>query len=192
MSEAQLPGGIEIRSSTAELRSTGNGRTLAGHAALWNVVTRIGGPQGFREVILPNAFQRSLRSGQDLVALLDHDPARLLGRTRNGTLSLREDDRGLAFELTVPETSYGNDVLALARSQSLGGMSFGFTIDKADKAAERWVGDLRELRAVTLAEISIVAAWPAYPGTTVNARSRLIASPGAVAALRRRRQMEML
>jgi hypothetical protein len=47
-------------------------------------------------------------------------------------------------------------------------MSFGFTATD-----ENWTGDHRELRAVTLHEISVVSAWPAYAGTTVTARSRL-------------------
>ncbi|MBL6082480.1 HK97 family phage prohead protease [Belnapia sp. T18] len=185
---AHLPGGLEIRSTAAEVRSAPDSRRLEGHAALWNVEARIG---GFREVLRPNAFQASLRSGRDLVALKDHDPRFLLGRTRAGTLSLQEDSRGLAFALDVAPTSYGDDLLALVRSGNAGGMSFGFLVDKDDKAAERWIGDLRELRGVVLHEISVVSWAPAYSGTTVNARSRLIAGPRATAAFRRR-QLEAL
>lgn len=58
-------------------------------------------------------------------------------------------------------------MLALAERSDLGGMSFGFSATD-----EKWQGDRRELRAVTLHEISIVSAWPAYQGTTIAARSR--------------------
>jgi len=46
-------------------------------------------------------------------------------------------------------------------------MSFGF-VAKDD----HWTGDLRELRAVELHEISVVQSWPAYEQTTVTVRAR--------------------
>jgi phage head maturation protease len=57
----------------------------------------------------------------------------------------------------------------LAERGDIGGASFGFTVP--DKG-ERWQGGKRELRAITLHEISIVSAWPAYDGTVVQARHR--------------------
>jgi HK97 family phage prohead protease len=59
-------------------------------------------------------------------------------------------------------------VLALAERGDLGGMSFAFTVEPA---GERWEGRRRELRSVNLREISVVSSWPAYEGTTVQARS---------------------
>ncbi len=120
------------------------------------------------ETISPGAFSASLRASGDILALVDHDPARVLARTRSGTLRLSEDANGLAFDLDLPDTQAGRDVLALAERGDLGGMSFGFTATDEDRD-----GDRRELRAVELFEISVVAAWPAYDGTIVNARSAL-------------------
>lgn len=71
-------------------------------------------------------------------------------------------------------------MLALAERGDLGGMSFGFTARD-----QRRQGDRRELRAVELHEISVVAAWPAYPDTLVQARSQA-AAPAALAHARRR------
>ena len=141
------------------------GRGLTGYAARFGVETRIG---GMREVIRPGAFTATLAERNDILALADHDPARVLARTRSGTLRLREDDQGLAFDLDLPDTAAGRDVLALAERGDLGGASFGFRPRKGGEARN---GDLRELRAVDLAEISIVAAWPAYSTTEVQARS---------------------
>jgi HK97 family phage prohead protease len=102
-----------------------------------------------------------------VLALVDHDPGRLLARTKSGTLRLSEDSRGLAFSLDLPDTGPARDVLALAERGDLGGASFGFrAVD------EKWTGDRRELRAVELQEISIVSAWPAYDSTVVEARAR--------------------
>lgn len=155
------PESRERRSSQLEVRA--KGRKLEGYAALFGVEARIG---DFVETIAAGAFKTSSR--EDVLALLDHDPARLLARTRSKTLRLTEDSKGLAFDLDVPDTSHGRDVLELAQRGDLGGMSFGFSVP-AD--GEHWEGNKRELRSVTLHEISVVSAWPAYAGTVVNARA---------------------
>lgn len=169
------------RRVSVELRA--KGRRLEGYAALYGMDTRIA---DFTEVILPGAFSATLGEGRDVLALADHDPARVLARTKSGTLRLSEDTRGLAFDMDVPNTSAGRDMLELAERGDLGGMSFGFS---ATKDGERWQGDRRELRAVTLHEISVVSAFPAYEGTIVQARKRPVAAPRLVAA---RRWMETL
>ncbi|MCA1944424.1 MAG: HK97 family phage prohead protease [Desulfovibrio sp.] len=150
---------MEKRFST-ELRATG--RKLEGYAATFGRETRIA---DFQEVILPGAF--NLRG--DVLALVDHSPEKLLARTRSKTLRLSQDKTGLHFELDLPETSLGRDVLALAERGDLGGMSFGFTVNPG---GERWQGKRRELRSLKLYEISVVCAWPAYDGTVVSARCR--------------------
>src|SRR4051794_415883 len=113
--------GTERRVSAVEIRA--KGRRLEGVAALFGQDTKIG---SFTESIRAGAFQDSLASGRDVLALVDHDPSRVLARTKSGTLRLAEDARGLAFDLDVPNTAAGNDVLALAERGDLGGMSFGF------------------------------------------------------------------
>jgi Escherichia/Staphylococcus phage prohead protease len=155
---------IERRAAAIEFRAAG--RRLEGHAAVFNVEARL---PGFTEIVKPGAFASSLRSGTDILALADHDPHKLLARTKSGTLKLSEDSRGLAFSLDVPDTQPGQDVLALAQRGDLGGMSFGFTVAKG---GESWAGTRRELRAINLMEISVVSAWPAYPETSVIARAR--------------------
>lgn len=152
----------ERRAATVEIRA--KGRKLEGYAALFNTPADIAGR--FTETIRAGAFATSLKSGSDVLALVDHDAGRVLARTRSGTLRLAEDTRGLAFELDVPDTSTGRDVLALAERGDIGGMSFGFTA--IDQTRD---GGKRELRAVNLHEISVVQAWPAYDGTIIQARS---------------------
>lgn len=162
MATASLKAGLERRAA-CEVRAAGRG--LTGYAARFNVETRIG---GMREVIRPGAFTATLSERSDILALADHDPSRVLARTRSGTLRLQEDEQGLRFDLDLPDTAAGRDVLALAERGDLGGASFGF---RPRKGGEGRNGDLRELRAVDLAEISIVSAWPAYATTEVQARS---------------------
>lgn len=162
------------RRASIELRAAG--RKLEGYAALFGQDTRI---RDFTESIVPGAFSDTLAEGRDILALADHDPRAVLARTRSGTLRLAEDTRGLHFELDVPNTSFGRDILELAERGDVGGASFGFTIRD-----EQWQGDRRELRAVNLHEISIVSAFPAYDGTIVQARRRLAVSGRLVAARR--------
>jgi uncharacterized protein len=173
---------FERRALPAEIRA--RGRRLEGYAATFGTPAGIGGR--FTETIAPGAFAGSLRASPDILALVDHDPGRVLGRTRSKTLRLAEDGKGLAFDLDLPDTQAGRDVLALAERGDLGGMSFGFTA--IDEARD---GDRRELRAVQLHEISVVLAWPAYDGTLIQARSQFTLSPFRIYAERALRILEL-
>lgn len=173
---------LEKRGFALEIRT--KGRRLEGYAATFGTPAVIGGR--FTETIAPGAFSGSLRSPSDVLALVDHDPGRVLARTRSGTLRLSEDSRGLAFDLDVPDTAAGRDVLALAERGDLGGMSFGFTALDEQRDADR-----RELRAVELHEISVVLAWPAYDGTVIQARSHIKPAPFRSYADRALRLLEL-
>ncbi|RVE92447.1 HK97 family phage prohead protease [Sinorhizobium meliloti] len=154
-------GGDMERRSFTEIRTAG--RRIEGYAATFNSEARMG---GFVETIAPGAFRGALAG--DVLAMLDHDPGKVLGRTRSGTLRLTEDSRGLAFSLDLPDTQAGRDVLALAERDDLGGMSFGFMVPQG---GDSWNGERRTLRTVTLKEISVVSAWPAYPDTEIALRA---------------------
>lgn len=170
------------RRAGLELRAADAGRRLEGYIAKWNVEARIN--DTFSEIVRPGAFSASLADGSDILGLMDHDPARLLARTGNGTLRLVEDSVGLAFSLDLPDTTCGRDARELARLGSLGGCSFGFTLPPG---GDQWPApDKRELRTVMLRECSVVSSWPAYSGTEVFARHQQPRQPSAAALLRRR------
>lgn len=147
----------------AETRT--EGRKLSGVAAIYNRETQIG---RMREKIAPGAFERTLSTDDEVLAFADHDSTKLLGRRSSGTLRLTDTDFGLAYELDIPETQLGHDILALAERGDLGGMSFGFLVRKG---GERIIDGVRTLTDIDLREISVVSAWPAYDGTSVEARS---------------------
>lgn len=149
------------RRAFIELRAAG--RRLEGYAATFDTEADLG---GFRERIAPGAFRAAL-SG-DVLALLDHDAGKVLGRTRSGTLRLSEDSRGLSFSLDLPDTQAGRDAIALAERGDLGGMSFGFNVPEG---GDTWEGRTRTLRSIALKEISVVSAWPAYEGTEIALRA---------------------
>ena len=132
----------------------------------------------------PGAFTRTLAAGHDMLALMDHDPAKLLARTGHGSLRLSQDTQGLAFSLDLPSTMLGGDALAMVEARLAGGMSFGFRVNP--DGGEAWpTATRRELRAVDLAEISLVSSFPTYGQTTVSARARHLGRAQADALLRR-------
>lgn len=160
---------LEVR-STGELR--GNGKKLSGYAAIFNSEAILG---DFVEVIRNGAFRTTLESGSNVRALYHHQGDALLGTTRSGTLQLREDARGLAFELQLPDTTHGRDLAVLVERGDVAGCSFGFKVREGGDSWQQHGGQLvRELRDVELVEITLTAD-PAYTDTSVALRNR----PGA-------------
>jgi HK97 family phage prohead protease len=152
------------RRTALELRT--EGRKLVGYAATFGARAQIA---DFTETIAKGAFAGSLANERDVLGLVDHDPGKLLARTASGTLRLAEDDKGLRFELDVPDTQLGRDILALAERRDIGGASFGFRVPKG---GDKWEGRNRTLTRVDLFDVSVVQSFPAYPQTSVSARHR--------------------
>lgn len=144
---------------------------LIGYASLFDTLSENLG--GFREKIDRAAFRRTLEDDTaDVRALMNHDTAMVLGRRQNGTLKLSTDDRGLKVAISVPDTSYGRDLVELVRRGDVSQMSFGFVVHPG---GDHWTTrDGERIRTVTdlqLVEVSVVAI-PAYTDTTVALRSR--------------------
>jgi len=150
-----------------ELRQEGNNR-LSGYAAVFGAVSRDLG--GFTESIREGAFTRTLSDGDNILALYGHDDKSILGRVGAGTLKLREDQRGLWFEIDLPPTSTAKDLAALVERRDVAGASFAFTVPKGgDHWSELNGKPHRQLLDVSLHEITITGN-PAYPDTTVAKR----------------------
>lgn len=147
----------------------GEDPTIAGYAVVFDELSVVLFGE-FRERITPEAFGNL--EGADIRALWNHDAGQVLGRTANGTLSVWKDDRGIAFELTPPNTTIGRDALESIRRGDVDQMSFGFNVN-GTRGAE-WSHEngvlIRTILDATLYEISPVA-FPAYPQTAVSTRS---------------------
>ena len=104
-------------------------------------------------------------------ALVDHDPSKILGRVKSGTLELVEDKRGLRVKINPPDTQVGRDIVESIRRGDVDQMSFAF-VTREDKWESDEEGNtiLRELLDVDLFDVSPVT-FPAYPDTTVAVRS---------------------
>ena len=157
---------LELRGH-GTLKASGN-KTLTGYAAVFNSEANLG---SFCEVIRPGAFAKSLATGSNIRALYHHQGDALLGTTRGGTLTLREDAHGLAFELALPDTTHGRDLAILVDRGDVAGCSFGFRVPEGgDRWEARGAQTVRELLTVELAEITLTSD-PAYQDTTVALRS---------------------
>jgi len=148
-----------------------DGSKLVGYAAVFGPLSEDLG--GFRERVAPEAFNRSLEDDTDIRALVDHDTAKVLGRTSSGTLKLSTDERGLKVEIDLPNTTYANDLRALLERGDVSQMSFAFLVEPN---GEKWEGRdksgmrIRILTDVQLIEVSVVTI-PAYPDTVAALRS---------------------
>lgn len=166
---APLIDGRETRAivTPLELRSIeGEARTAGGYAALFNTWTDIGGM--WRERIAPGAFTKSIQE-RDVLALHSHDSGRVVGRKDAGTLILREDAKGLAFENPLPDTSDGRDLIVQLDRRDIAGMSIGFVSMRSEWDETKEMVE-RTIIEAALFEITYTAA-PAYPDTEVALRS---------------------
>jgi len=142
-------------------------RKIRGHAAVFNEIA--GDPLMFLEQIAPGAFSDSIGK-DDVRALWNHNPDYVLGRNKAGTLTLSEDDRGLAIEINPPDTQWARDLMHSIDRGDVSQMSFGFRV--LDQAWEVRDGiDIRTLKKVELWDVSPVT-FPFYEGTDVALRSK--------------------
>lgn len=157
---------IEIRTH-GTLSATG--KTLHGYAAVFNSEANLG---TFSEVLRPGVFAKSLATGINVRALYAHNGDALLGTVKGRTLELREDAKGLAFKLALPDTSHGRDLAVLVDRGDISGCSFGFRVAPGGDRWQEVNGQmLRELLEVELLEVTLTAD-PAYQDTTVAMRSK--------------------
>ncbi|MCM3396790.1 HK97 family phage prohead protease [Oceanobacillus profundus] len=158
-----ITGDIEIRED-----DDGN-RTLSGYAVKWEKKSHVlGYYYKFREQFKKGAFADSIKDG-DQRFLWSHEAGKVLGRIKNSTLRLKEDDTGLHFELDLPKTTLGNDTYESIKRGDVDGVSFGFR--NPDDHIEEFDDDipLRTIKKADLVEVSAVA-FPAYPDSEVSAR----------------------
>ena len=156
-----------VNNTKFDVREVGEGMRFSGYAAVFNSPSE---PLPFTEQIAPGAFRKSLRARNDIKFLWNHDTGEILGSTRAGTLTLKEDNYGLRVEGMLPNTSRGRDVAELLRRGDVDAMSFGFSVPQG---GDSWSADgtQRTLNSVRLHEISLVA-FPAYAATAGTASVR--------------------
>lgn len=127
--------------------------------------------EGVSEVVKPGAFSDCM--GQDVRALINHDSTLVLGRTKAGTLELKEDSHGLWGRIRINrEDGDAMNLYARVQRGDVDQCSFGFDIERETfvdlgNGCCRW-----EIEKVNpLYEVS-VCTFPAYVETSVSARKQ--------------------
>jgi HK97 family phage prohead protease len=162
---------IERRTFTVrdvEARQAEDGTmTLRGYAAVFDEASV---PLPFIETIAPGAFRKTLSETPDVRLLINHEGLPL-ARTKNGTLTLTEDDRGLYMDAQIADTTEGRDLYKLVERGDVDQMSFAFRVIRQKYNEDR---SQRTLTEVSLADGDVsVVTYPAYPTTSVEAREAL-------------------
>lgn len=166
-------GEFDIRFTPGECRlDDSNGKRIRGMAIVFN--SRSVNLGGFFEIIAPTAVDRTLREAGDVRALVDHDTAKVLGRTRSGTLALKKERTGLSIAVDPPNTSYSTDIQESLSRGDVSGMSFRFRVmpdgdewDEEDGILIRTIHDMR------FDEVSVVT-FPAYEATEAYLSKRAV------------------
>tara|TARA_R110002012_G_scaffold101777_5_gene241153 strand:- start:231 stop:791 length:561 start_codon:yes stop_codon:yes gene_type:complete len=149
-----------------EIRTEGDSIKVSGYAATFDDVTSIGGY--FDEVIERGAFKDAIKR-DDVRFLINHDGLPL-ARTASGTLTLKEDSKGLYMEteLNMSDPDVQRIVPKMERGD-LNEMSFAFmpTVEEWDESGDT---PLRKIKEAELFDVAIVT-YPAYNSTEIGLRS---------------------
>jgi HK97 family phage prohead protease len=157
----------QIAYTNLELRAlddSEDGWTVRGYAAVFDSPSE---PLPWTEYVKRGAFKKTIKDRADVRLLIDHTGVPL-ARTKSGTLTLREDDKGLFMEARLdPNNPDAVKMRSALMRGDVSQMSFAFETVKDSWNKERTV---RELREVRLHDVSIVT-YPAYEETSAEIRN---------------------
>lgn len=131
----------------------------------------------FVETIERGSATKSLQT-DDIFVVFNHNMNDPLARTKNGTLTLTEDDQGVLLQADFSKTERSKEVYEQIKSGLIDKMSFAFTVDPESDV--RWEhreidGQNKRVRVITnftrLYEVSPVL-FPAYESTELYARNK--------------------
>jgi len=147
---------------------------LEGYPVIFNQETLIGDPEwGWYEVIDKKALDDADLT--DVPLKYNHGDAKgILARTRNGSLKLTIDNKGLKMRAELIDTTDNVDIYKCVKSGLLDKMSFAFNVlednveQKAGETPRRTITKIGRLFDVAVVDL------PAYDQTSIYARSKEI------------------
>jgi HK97 family phage prohead protease len=160
---------IEVRKNEA---TENNVNLLTGYASVFYNGTpetefKMWNDEEMYEQIDKNAFDESIQK-DDIRGLFNHDPNFLLGRNKAGTLRLSVDEKGLKYEIDLPDTQAGRDVAESVKRGDISGASFAFVAEET-----LWIESgektIRAIKKAKLYDVSPVT-YAAYSGATASFR----------------------
>lgn len=152
---------IEIRAGE------GGAKRVFGYGYVFNRYSQDLG--GFVEQVAPGAGLKSLQEA-DIRGLVNHDANILLGRNKAGTMTLVEDNTGLAYEIDPPDNTTGRDWMVSLSRGDINQSSFSFRAIDVEWGLTPDERPLRTLKQFALYDVGPVT-FPAYVDATSGARS---------------------
>lgn len=150
---------LEVRESEEDSESM----VVEGYAVVFDSPAT----HGFTEIIDKDAFNGC--DMKDVCLKYNHDDSHLiLARTRNGSLRLNVDDKGVFIHAELIDTTSNRDVYKMIQARLLDKMSFAFTVEE-----EKWdlATDTRTILKIDkLFDVSVVDT-PFYDATSIYARA---------------------
>ncbi len=189
---------MAFREASAEEAQNGSLGVISGTAIVFNAESRVIDDYGdtFREVILPDAATMEFLNTQDIKLNLLHSREDTFGRCINGTdgnMTITRDDKGVYFEVQVPNCDIGIRARELTKAGVYTGCSFEFYPKEYD-IEEREVNGKIETKVIHKAFESIgaftLAMDPAYLQTSCSVRELHEKTPGAIEARQREEQQK--
>ena len=157
---------IENRVANVELKEQEDKMVLEGYALVFNSETLIGDEErGFIELIDRGALSDT--NMKDVPMKYNHNDSHLiLARTRNKSLELVVDERGLKVRAELIDTESNKDIYKMVKAGLLDKMSFAFTVN-AQEIDRSGLIPKRTIKGIDrLFDVSIVDT-PAYFDTSI-------------------------
>ena len=162
---------VEKRSDGEEERDV---MVLEGYPITFNQETLIGDEEwGWIESIDPHAVDEA--DMRDTCLKYNHnDTSPIMARTRNGSLKLTIDEKGVFMRAELIDTQSNKDFYKMVKAGLLDKMSFAFTVD-GEEVDNRTSPIKRIIKRIgKLFDVSVVDI-PAYDSTSLIARSKAMA-----------------
>lgn len=123
----------------------------------------------YKEQILPTAFEGSDMT--DVIFVKDHEGT-VFARTKNKTLQLSVDSKGLKVRVDLSKTASAREMYEEIKAEMYTQMSFAFTVADDDYDVDTHTRTIKKFRKIY--DTSAVS-FPANPGTDISpaTRSRL-------------------
>ena len=161
---------VEFRMHDTHMSSSGD-MIVSGYVNQTEQLSHeLGMSKRFKEKISKGVFKRAIQnSARDIDFLAEHDSSVVLASTKNDSLQLREDDKGLYMEARIINTGAGRDWYEMISSGLITNMSFGF---KSVSDEWRSIGENLFERTISDLELFEVSAVrnPAYAQSSISNR----------------------
>ena len=169
---------MAFREASPDEAKNGSLGFISGTAIVFNAESRVIDEYGetFREVILPEAVSMEFLNKQDIKLNMLHKRDMTFGRCiygSEGNMTITRDDKGVHFEVQVPDCDLGIRARELTKAGVFTGCSFEF-YPKAYDIEEREVNGKREIKVIHK-ELESIGAFtlamdPAYLQTSCSVR----------------------